>query len=680
MSKMNVKSQELYFNPFRNEHSYPRQLSQALNDLREENQLCDIIINVGGRAFNAHKAVLAASSSYFKAMFTSGFKESTEKEISIEGNPDVFKVLIHYAYTGVLKMSALTAFDVLDMACYMQFTQVYKTCANFIEGCFKAKSENNRIPLCDALKMYMLAKNHDHLEELATAAVKFMEDNVQQLIRSEAFLQNASVSFLESFLCREELATANGEKQVLELVINWLKQDWETRHTHAHSLLSKIRLGLVTPEHLTELITKDILEKPECKALVDEVLQLRTSSQSVTTLSLKSPQLFATRSTITAPISPCIGETYGITSCNFKYYHTTQQCWKPLKRFSTLLHCASYQSVMVVNGKLFLAGGLDQHEEIDMDDMFHDSDSDSDWDDDYEEPARYKFTPVGQKHFFCYHTVENKWSKLPAMKVARNSFPMVQLGGYIYAIAGSNASGIEISDVERFDLRKKEWEILPRLPERCRSISAVAFKGKIIVHGITPAADNPTTSRPHLKYVLQVYHPNSKYWQSVHSEVREVNQEGNIVDRRPTNPPHLFVYKGICYRVSYAKVQSDTPKNMAWYDTPKHKPVVHALEFHSQSNAAAAADGILVKVGESINQDYIPENMVGAFRISDEVFVSVNGFSYNTGISISSEQSTDVDVDQWRPFNDIKRLDDNILIKGQEGLTCFTFDRMKLEN
>ncbi|XP_072041306.1 kelch-like protein 28 [Amphiura filiformis] len=626
-------------------HSYPGQLSQALNDLREENQLCDIIINVGGRAFNAHKAVLAASSSYYKAMFTSGFKESTEKEINIEGNPGIFKVLIHYAYTGVLKMSPRTAFDVLDMACYMQFTHVYKTCATFIEGCLKAKCKNNQIPAGDAFRIYLLAKNHDHLEELATAAVKFMEDNVQQLKRSEVFLQN-----------------------VLELVINWLKQDWETRHTHAHSLLSKVRLGLVTPEHLTELVTKDILEKPECKALVDEVLQLRTSSQSVTTLSLKSPQLFATRSTITAPISTYIGNAFGITvsSCKFQYYQTTQQCWKSLKRLSPLPHSASYQSLIVVNGRLYAAGGLDQHQELDTDELFHDSDSD--WDDEYEEEANYRFVPVCQKHFYRYHAVENQWSQLPAMNVARNSFPMVYLDGYIYAIAGCNESGIEISDVERFNLSTKEWEMLPRLPERCRSISAVAFKGKIIVHGITPAADNPTTSQPQVKYVLQVYHPNSKYWQRVHSEVREVNQEVNIIDRRPINPPHLFVHKDLCYRVSYAKVQSDTPR--PWYCTPKHKPVVDAIEVHPLSNDAAT-DAVSVKVGESINQEHIPENMVGAFRIADEVFVSINGFSYNTGISISSDQITDVDVDQWKPFSDIR---------GQGGITCFTFDRKELEN
>ncbi|XP_072041315.1 kelch-like protein 38 [Amphiura filiformis] len=508
---------DMFRRPPKNEamdHSYASQLSQALNDLREENQLCDIIINVGGRAFNAHKAVLAASSSYYKAMFTSGFKESTEKEISIEGNPDVFKVLIDFAYTGVLKMSPKTAFDVLDMACYMQFTHVYKTCTSIIKGYLKV-NKKNQIPPDDAFKIYLLAKNHDHLEQLAKTAVEYMEDNVEGMKRSDVFLQNANTSFLENFLCREELATchADEEKQVLELVINWLKQDWETRHTHAHSLLSKVRLGLVTPEHLTELITKDILEMPECKALVDEVLQLRTSSQSVTTLSLKSPQLFATRSTITAPITTDSGGAFSIEShVNYSTTTPTQQRWKYLNRLSPLPYSGCNQSLIVVNGRLYAAGGFDEHGEPDSDHWFHGSHSDDDSD---------RSIPVSKDHFYRYNAAKNRWSQLCGMIVARNSFPMVHLDGYIYAIGGLDESEIVISDVERYDLKKEEWQMLPQLPERCTNLSALAFKGKIIVHGTTPVADNPYSSL--VKYVLQVYHPKSKYWQ-IHSEVHEVGR------------------------------------------------------------------------------------------------------------------------------------------------------------
>ena len=54
--------------------SFYKKLVDALNELRTQKKLCDIVIKVDGRAFHAHRAVLAARSEYFMAMLTSGFK------------------------------------------------------------------------------------------------------------------------------------------------------------------------------------------------------------------------------------------------------------------------------------------------------------------------------------------------------------------------------------------------------------------------------------------------------------------------------------------------------------------------------------------------------------------------------------------------------------------------------
>ena len=46
-------------------------LLSGLNELRLKDELCDVTILVEGKAVRAHRAVLAASSQYFNAMFTS---------------------------------------------------------------------------------------------------------------------------------------------------------------------------------------------------------------------------------------------------------------------------------------------------------------------------------------------------------------------------------------------------------------------------------------------------------------------------------------------------------------------------------------------------------------------------------------------------------------------------------
>lgn len=58
---------------------------ECLNRFRETDQLCDAILTCQGESFPIHRAILAAHSEYFRALFTNGMKSSHCKEIQIEG-------------------------------------------------------------------------------------------------------------------------------------------------------------------------------------------------------------------------------------------------------------------------------------------------------------------------------------------------------------------------------------------------------------------------------------------------------------------------------------------------------------------------------------------------------------------------------------------------------------------
>ena len=194
--------------------NYSEALLEGFNKLREENQLCDVIINVGEHAFHAHRAILAATSSYFSAMFTSGFKETGKNEIKIDGNSQAMEILLQFAYTGRLNGTLMMdhLFDVLELSCYTHSTEFSKTCAEFIVDLFE--SEPEKISVDDACKISFLARNHDHLTELVQPSDKRLEDNMEVLKNTDVFLQNASATFLQEFLSREELFSNIDEKQV----------------------------------------------------------------------------------------------------------------------------------------------------------------------------------------------------------------------------------------------------------------------------------------------------------------------------------------------------------------------------------------------------------------------------------------------------------------------------------
>ena len=151
---------------------YSQALLQGLSNLKDQNELCDVTIKIGGRAFHAHRAILAATSNYFRAMFTSGFKECNEREIKIEGNAEAFELLLNFAYTGILDKTQLMdhVYDVFEMSCYMQCTEFAKVCAEFIIYNFKSKTET--ISVGDALATSVLARNYGH-DELFEVSDKF---------------------------------------------------------------------------------------------------------------------------------------------------------------------------------------------------------------------------------------------------------------------------------------------------------------------------------------------------------------------------------------------------------------------------------------------------------------------------------------------------------------------------
>ncbi|EGC35662.1 hypothetical protein DICPUDRAFT_33071 [Dictyostelium purpureum] len=76
-----------------------------LGDSEQPSQFSDVIFKVGGKRFFASKIMLVARSEYFKAMFTGSMKESSIKEITLEGvDPDVFFIVLKYICIGILDL------------------------------------------------------------------------------------------------------------------------------------------------------------------------------------------------------------------------------------------------------------------------------------------------------------------------------------------------------------------------------------------------------------------------------------------------------------------------------------------------------------------------------------------------------------------------------------------------
>ncbi|KAM9356739.1 zinc finger and BTB domain-containing protein 5-like [Symphorus nematophorus] len=118
---------------------------KQLNHQRLHAQLCDCVVVVGSQSFQAHRSILAACSSHFRALLSSN--DSSGDEVGGPGadagegggpsvmeldpevvTPEAFSTLLDMIYTSTLSLGASNVMDVLLAASHLHLNMVVKAC------------------------------------------------------------------------------------------------------------------------------------------------------------------------------------------------------------------------------------------------------------------------------------------------------------------------------------------------------------------------------------------------------------------------------------------------------------------------------------------------------------------------------------------------------------------------
>lgn len=89
-------------------NQYAQKVLMNLYLLRQNARFCDVEIVAGGRVFNAHRAILSASSAYFQAMFRPefGLSEGKQKSVVLYSiDPNILQMLLDFIYTGRIEIN-----------------------------------------------------------------------------------------------------------------------------------------------------------------------------------------------------------------------------------------------------------------------------------------------------------------------------------------------------------------------------------------------------------------------------------------------------------------------------------------------------------------------------------------------------------------------------------------------
>ena len=119
----------------------------SLNEQRLLGHYCDVSILVQGQAFKAHRAVMAASSLYFRDLFSSAPESSSSQvvfELPSSVTPACFQQILSFCYTGRLSMATSEQLVLMYTAGYLQIQNIVERGMELMM--MKASSASS--PLC----------------------------------------------------------------------------------------------------------------------------------------------------------------------------------------------------------------------------------------------------------------------------------------------------------------------------------------------------------------------------------------------------------------------------------------------------------------------------------------------------------------------------------------------------
>jgi hypothetical protein len=79
---------------------------------------------------------------------------------------------------------------------------------------------------------------------------------------------------------------------------------------------------------------------------------------------------------------------------------------------------------------------------------------------------------------------EDRWTPLRPASLERTEVAAARVGRFVYVVGGfERTSGRTVGSVERYDVRRDEWDFVPDMPVELNHPTAVAHRGRLYVHG-----------------------------------------------------------------------------------------------------------------------------------------------------------------------------------------------------
>ncbi|XP_021372394.1 kelch-like protein 24 [Mizuhopecten yessoensis] len=214
---------------------YVNTLMAGLRRLEGDTDLCDVTVIVEDREFSCHLMILYTFSNYFRSHLQSSTKEHPNRTIRLDMvEADTMETVLHFLYTGEVKVTKDTARDLLFTAAYLRIACLQRLLeqrhAQFLG------SEN-------VLDYWQLTDLYPDYHILKKKCERFAILCFQTLLETSKFV-HLTLSKLSILVFSENLNVSD-ENIVFDAVMKWILHDFAARRCHARKLVDSIRLPLI---------------------------------------------------------------------------------------------------------------------------------------------------------------------------------------------------------------------------------------------------------------------------------------------------------------------------------------------------------------------------------------------------------------------------------------------------
>ncbi|XP_022088134.1 kelch-like protein 24 [Acanthaster planci] len=477
------------------DYNYPLAILHNLNEQRHKKvEFTDLVLNVEGKDFPCHRAVLVALSPYFRAMFTSGMREFREKKVTLSDiKASIFSCLLDFLYTCKLRINEDTAQVMLETACFLQLTPAVSACSQFLK---ENMVTENCLGILGFAKLYTCSQLYEDAMVHALA-------NFKEVVSCEEFLE-LPADILAAYIVDDRL-NVKTEETVFEAVVRWARADPELRRFQLPRVLANVRLPLVDPDYFRNFVETEplVLECQDCQELVRTAKRLRELSgrgQHIDDPNLKL------RFSMTTQVIVIVGgyDDSQRWVRDVWCFNPRDESWHSLAPFPG--RNQRFATVAVEND-IYVIGGQADHGNS-MSETLAD--------------------------VWRYDSITDTWSKVAGMNQPRHGHGVAVVDGKIYVVGGKMGWAKKFNDIERYDPASNIWACVTRVKgSYLEKPVATSHGGKLYVNGYFYRDPD----------IVHCYDPHDNSWTPMYSFQRA---QGDAIETAVVLDDYIYflVYRG----------------------------------------------------------------------------------------------------------------------------------------